>query len=269
MSARSHSQAQPQPTTTIDRRRLLQYGVLAGASVAFQSVLPSAAKAASFVPVFGAARDIGAGANGSVWAIGTNPEPGGFGIYRFNGTSFDQVPGGAVRIAVDPSGNAWVTNALQQIYRFNGAFFEPMPGLARDIGIGADGSVWVIGADPQLGGYGIYRWDGAAWDNVPGGAVRIAVDPTGNAWVTNSLRQIYRYDGASFQLMPGAAFDIGVGGSGSVWVIGADPQLGGYGIYRFDGASWMKVFGGGVNVTVDQVGNAWVTNSLNQIYRWV
>jgi hypothetical protein len=50
--------------------------------------------------------------------IGTNPVAGGYGIYRWNGSSFQQMPGGGDRIAVDPDGNAWVTNSSFQIYRW-------------------------------------------------------------------------------------------------------------------------------------------------------
>ena len=149
---------------------------------------------AGFEIMFGLARDIGIGADGSVWVIGADPQRGGFGIYRLNGGgNWENVPGGARRIAVDPQGNAWVTNALRQIYRFNGSDFELMPGLAVDIGVGADGTVWAIGANAAPGGYGIYRWDGAEWLPVLGGATSVAVDPSGAAWVANAQQQIYRW----------------------------------------------------------------------------
>lgn len=56
------------------------------------------------------ATDIGIGANGSVWITGTNPVPGGYGIYQWNGSGWVAIPGGAVRIAVDPFGNPWVAD---------------------------------------------------------------------------------------------------------------------------------------------------------------
>jgi hypothetical protein len=46
----------------------------------------------------GAAQDIAACAD-SVWAIGTNPVPGGFSIIRWDGSNWGQLRGGAVRIA--------------------------------------------------------------------------------------------------------------------------------------------------------------------------
>ena len=36
----------------------------------------------------GSGNDIGVGANGAVWAIGTNPTAGGYGIFRWNGNDW-------------------------------------------------------------------------------------------------------------------------------------------------------------------------------------
>jgi hypothetical protein len=66
------------------------------------------------IPVCG--RDIDLGPDGSVWVVGCNPVPGGFGIYKWNGTGCTQEPGGAVSIGVEPSGNAWVVNNFGQIF---------------------------------------------------------------------------------------------------------------------------------------------------------
>ncbi|WP_010097192.1 hypothetical protein [Burkholderia ubonensis] len=89
--------------------------------------------------------------------IGSNSVGGGYGIYRWNGSNWDSVDGGAVRIAV-----------------------------------GFDGSVWVTGTNKVGGGFGIYRWNGTGWDNVSGGAVNISVSPNGLPWVVNSEGAIYR-----------------------------------------------------------------------------
>ena len=52
----------------------------------------------------GAARDVGVGADGTVWMIGTNVVAGGYGIYKRTNNTWSNVPGGAERIAVDPQG---------------------------------------------------------------------------------------------------------------------------------------------------------------------
>jgi hypothetical protein len=64
----------------------------------------------------GAASGISVGAHGSVWVIGTDAVAGGYRIYRWNGAGWTAVSGGAVSIAVDPSGDPWVINSAHQIY---------------------------------------------------------------------------------------------------------------------------------------------------------
>jgi subtilase family serine protease len=219
-----------------------------------------------WTPLAGFASDISVGASGQVWVIGTGPRSGGYGIYRWTGSGWAAVPGGAVTIAVDPQGDPWVLNSNHQIYHWNGHGFAVYPGSAYDISVGADGQVWVIGTGPRSGGYGIYRWTGSGWAVVPGAAVTIGVDPKGEPWVLNSSHQIYHWTGSGFSVYPGAATDIAVGANGEVWVIGTGPRTGGYGIYWWTGRGWSVVPGGAVTVAVDPRGNPWVINTNHEIY---
>ena len=66
----------------------------------------------------GSAKDIGIGADGSVWVIGTNPVDGGYGIYRWGGENFVGIDGGAVQISVNPWGRPWVVNDGDSIYEW-------------------------------------------------------------------------------------------------------------------------------------------------------
>jgi hypothetical protein len=222
--------------------------------------------APTFSPRPGAATSIAVGANNSVWVVGTNPAPGGYGIYRWTGTGWNPVAGGAVSIAVDPGGNPWVINSAHQIYHRVGNGWARYPGAATSIGVGANGSVWITGTNPTPGGYGIYRWTGTRWNPVAGGAVSIAVDPGGNPWVVNSAHQIYHRVGNGWARYPGAATSIGVGANGSVWITGTNPTPGGYAIYCWYGSAWTPVAGGAVSVAVGRTGNPWVINAAHQIY---
>ncbi len=136
----------------------------------------------------GGARDIGIGANNAVWVIGTNPEVGGYGIYRFNHGSqnWDKIPGSAVRIDVDPQGNAWVVTSGNAIFRYNGSGFVQMPGAATDIGIGANGTVYVVGTDGRP-----YLWNGSNWVQKDGVLASISVDPAGKPYGVNPGYQIF------------------------------------------------------------------------------
>ena len=74
-----------------------------------------------WVLIPGAANDIGVGANGEVWVIGTNAVGGGFGIYTWSGGctavgSWSEIPGGGVAISVGTDGLPFVVNSSGQIY---------------------------------------------------------------------------------------------------------------------------------------------------------
>lgn len=65
----------------------------------------------------GKAKDIAIGGDGTVWVIGSDPRPGGFGIYKWVDGKWERIEGGGVRIAVDPKGRPWVVNDRDDIYR--------------------------------------------------------------------------------------------------------------------------------------------------------
>lgn len=156
--------------------------------------LAGAADAECWVRLPGTARDIGVGADGDTWIIGTEGRRGGYAIRRWDERrgEWRDVSGAGVRIDVGPSGSPWVVNDRGGIYRFTGGSWREMPGLARDVGIGANGDVWVIGTRRADGGYEVYRWDGSEWSRVPGGALWVSVAPDGQPWVVNDRGAILR-----------------------------------------------------------------------------
>ena len=214
----------------------------------------------------GSATGIATGAEGSVWAVGTRPAQGGYGVYRWGVPGWAAVPGGAVTIAVGPDGSPWLVNSAHHIYHRVGSGWVLYPGLAVDIAVGANGAVWVVGTKSVQGGYGIYGWTGTGWAGVPGGAVTIAVGPDGSPWLVNSAHRIYHRVGSGWVLYPGLAVDIAVGANGAVWVVGTNPVPDGYGIYRWTGTGWTGVQGGAVAIAVGASGRPWVVNSARDIY---
>lgn len=141
----------------------------------------------------GGATDIGIGADGTVYIIGMDVVPGGYGIYRWNGSNWDKIPGGAVKVDVSPQGTPWIVNNGGNIFRGNGSgSFELLPGLATDIGVGADGTVYITGTGAIPGGYGVFRWNGSDWSSIDGGGVHISVSPQGLPWLVNNANAIFR-----------------------------------------------------------------------------
>lgn len=214
----------------------------------------------------GSAYDIGVGANGDVWVIGTDLEPGGFGIYNISGSAGFSVNGGAIRIDVDPDGNPWIINDEDNIYRWIEGDWQRLPGEALDVGIGADGSVWVASYE------GIYLWGGQDWIDFGGSGSRIDVGPDGRPWVVGFSDRIYTLVDNNWQRLPGSAGDVGVGSDGSVWVVApAEVSSDGFeerrNIYRWNGSAWDQVPGDAIDISVGVDGMPWVTNLFADIYR--
>ena len=220
----------------------------------------------------GFAKDIGVGADGSVWITGTNPSatPDDFGAHKWTGKDWLGVEGGGVRIDVDPGGNPWMVNSKGEIFRRVKDAWERLPGFAKDIGVGADGSVWIIGINPSATpeDFGPHSWTGKDWRGVEGGGVRIDVDPSGNPWMVNSKGEIFRRVKDAWERLPGFAKDIGVGADGSVWIIGTNPSeaTNNFGAHRWTGKDWLGVEGGGVQISVDKSGLPWMVNATGNIF---
>ncbi len=163
-------------------------------SVVFAAALVNTASSqgGSWEQLSGAATDIGVGANGAVFTIGTNRSDGGYGIWKWTGNQWQALPGGGVRIAVDPRGTPWVVNDRGTIFQWRGGKWAKLPGTATDIGIGANGAVFVIGTERSDSGFGIFKWKRGGWQQIPGGAVNVSVGPSGTPWVTDSSNNIHR-----------------------------------------------------------------------------
>ena len=65
----------------------------------------------------GEARDIGVGADGSVWITGTRDDEGVQRIYRWDGSNWNQVRGSGRQISVDPDGKPWIVSSESKIYQ--------------------------------------------------------------------------------------------------------------------------------------------------------
>jgi hypothetical protein len=211
----------------------------------------------------GSAVDIGSGVK--TYCLGTNAVLGGYGVFHWDGTTWNYLTGGGTRIAVDGVGHPWMTNSFGNIFSWNGSAWVVLPGFATDIAVGGN-QVWIIGTNAVPGGYGIYHWNGSSWDAAPGGGVRIAVDGSGRPWITNNAGQIFYLDGSSWVPLPGTALDIGIGGN-QVWIVSTNRVLGGHGIYHWTGSGWDMVAGGGDQITVDANGHPLLINDNHHIFR--
>jgi hypothetical protein len=209
----------------------------------------------------GAATDIGMG-GGSLWVVGGSATPGDQGVYRWDGKTWVDMKGKAVRLDVTPEGNAWVVNEKGEIWRHDGRGWNRVAGEAKDIGIGPRGGIWVIGAQAVQGGFEIFRQVGANWQKVPGGGVRIDVDVQGNAWVVSDGGDVFRYTGSNWAGVPGIkARDIGIGGDGSVFAVAQDGS-----VHKWSNNAWVRRDGKLAEITVDAQGVPFGTSDNKQIW---
>ncbi|MCF8246033.1 MAG: hypothetical protein K9J37_04400 [Saprospiraceae bacterium] len=249
----------------------------------------------------GKANDIAIGGNPEqIWIIGFESRGGGNQIQRWTGTSWEEIDGGAVKIAVDGMGMPWVVNNDGQIFkrRLNNTWVE-MPGRARDIAIGG-GVAWIIGTDAYGSGHRVYYWGESKWIPVDAGAVDIAVnavgtvhmvDAGGNIWsgepvlekslsnATNSSTFVKSFTKGKYQDDYKATAVAGGGtpslaGGHEVWYLSNRPESGGYSICRRISSSlnrnllWNEYSGGAKYIAVNNRGLPVVVNVYGDIFFW-
>ncbi len=215
----------------------------------------------------GGATDIGVGAQGQVYVIGTDNTSHGGRIYKWTGNSWQRTSGIAERIDVDQYGRAWVVNRPGMIFRGDGNDnWTQLPGRAVDIGVGKNGEVYVVGAENYTLGGVVYRWTGSSWQATKAIGHRISVDHLGRPWVVDKIGNIIWSSGNDkWHPLPGRARDIGVGADGHIYVAGKEnPDYGG--VYKWTGSTWQNISGLASNLDVGPDGSVWITNKVNQIW---
>ncbi|CCQ74933.1 exported protein of unknown function [Magnetospira sp. QH-2] len=138
----------------------------------------------------GAAKDIGVGADGTTWVIGTKAVNGGFEIFRWKKGKFSKVKGAAVRIDVDSKGNAWAVSDNGKLFHYTGKNWkhEAKAPKAQDVAVGANGSLFLLATDGTP-----YRKSGGKWVKMGGKANNITADANGTPWVINSKMDIFAW----------------------------------------------------------------------------
>lgn len=220
-----------------------------------------------FSHVSGTGHDVAAGS--SVFVLGTDSQPGGFGIWKRTGSSWTRYAGGATSIAVDPAGNPWVTNSSDQIYHWNGASWDHMPGQAVYVAAGEDGSVYVLGTGSAPGGQQVWKWVSGAWASVPGGLTDLSVGRDGSVWGANNTRQIWHMAaGGSWSQVPGQALDTAATDYNDAVVVGTTAVPGGDGLWAWHGSGWSSLPGGATDIAFDNSNaSIWAINSALNIYQ--
>lgn len=127
----------------------------------------------------GFAREISAGADGTVWVISNEPVHGGGLIQYLENDHWIKVPGeiGGNKITGTPDGKALIVNVngmIAKVTKEGG--FEQMTGdgFAKEVSVAPDSSIWIISNEPSQDGGNKVSYqpaEGGAWQDIEGGAV--------------------------------------------------------------------------------------------------
>lgn len=224
--------------------------------------VPEQTERVNWTEMRGTATDIGAGADGTVYAI----DPEGHVWRRRPGPASGWIilPGIFSRIDGTPDGKAWAIDAAGDIFRYTGAFWQRVPGKAKDVGVGADGSVWIVGADGSISRYSTRSHSFIPLETPPAVGLRVDVDETGLPWMVAADGGVWRFDGVAWERMPGPpAKDVSVGKEGGVIIIGEDQR-----VYRRDppSASWIWISALASAVSAGPGGTIWIATPEGFIY---
>jgi len=104
------------------------------------------------------------------------------------------VPSGdmPVMASICPGGDhVWALDVNGGVWRWNGQSFERVPGKLRSLSVGPDGSIW--GTDYQ---HNIYRRTQNGWQQVRGRLLSVAVANQNNVWGITPEGTAVRYLGS-------------------------------------------------------------------------
>jgi|APSaa5957512622_1039677.scaffolds.fasta_scaffold18409_2 hypothetical protein len=225
--------------------------------------------------------DIGAGADGTVWMVGSDHT-----AYRMvaDASGWEHMGIGQVqRIDVTPDGRGVVVLINEEVWEYTGGTWEHLRNMwAIDVGCGANGGVWVLGnshgpiENNAISPYGL-RGDGtwAYHGAVAGRNKRIDVAPNGTAYV---VCDVFHGGGSKlFQWAGGQdwhetsigdleARDIALGISphgaawGAIWLADEDGNIHRWSDVKFSntgntGHGWERTNGGSIAISADDEGN--------------
>ncbi|MEQ9559337.1 MAG: tectonin domain-containing protein [Rhodospirillales bacterium] len=234
-----------------------------------QSGSASAAAAAKWQQLSGAARDVAIGADGTRFHVEMAKGSPANGAIKMaaKGENWRTLSGGATRIAATDI-SVWVVNGAGEIYRWQkGKWLKVNGPVATDIAVGGtDKEVWILGGNGKAADQGVYRMHGANWQQMSGAGARIAIADT-TPWIVNAKGEVWHMTGGKWAQDRNApkAVDIGASKAG-VWLVGGPQGQGGYGIYKLENGKWVRQPGAASNIDVGPDGLPLVSNAGGDIY---
>jgi len=216
------------------------------------------------------------------------------------GGSWQQVDGGLIHVAVEPSGQVWGVNAQHQIYRRTGitaqtpqgSGWTAVEGALKNLSIAAQigaaygtAIVWgVNAADDIFVKANVVQNGGNPWHKCEGKLKQVHVDSNGAVWGVNANEDVFRRTGISTQNPIGSGWEQVPGklkfvtsgqevgapvGTSVVWGVNSGDSI----YYRTSstlqssGRDWQQAPGGLAQIHADAAGAVWGTNAQGGIFR--
>lgn len=230
----------------------------------------------------GKASKVFGGPGGELWHLSERRVgPGGYAMYRWNGSGWSQVGGEAAELAIAGNGVVWHISESGRMYKStnNGANWQRVGGQAADIDISRDGqTVWhTTWAEVKPGVSAIYGSNdgGNTWKAFQGTAQRLALTHNGEPWHVGGGGSVWAAEKLGYQppppaawqqageweRMPGSLSAVEIAPSGEVWGLGKAGE-----IYVFGSGRWNRVAGTGVQIAHGRDGKTWHLNSIGNMY---
>lgn len=215
----------------------------------------------------GAAVQVTAATDGSIWALSTGPAGPDKYIWHYANGTWTNISGLASQLAIAPNGTLYALNSGGGTYSYSGGVWTALGGGAQAITAASDGSTYVLSNGGTGPDRAIWHNVNGTWSQVPGAGVAIASSwdtgtyaanggtfNAGGIYIINSVGAIYYENtNGSFSTLPGNASAISATTSGGVFVLGypADPNGNSIYYYNLSSTSWQSEPGAGVSLASD------------------
>lgn len=230
-----------------------------------ESKHPAAAiNALGYTQISGAATQVTAASDGSIWVLSTGPAGPDKNIWHYTNGTWTNVGGVASQIAIAPNGTLYAINSGGGTYAYSGGSWSALGGGASWITATADNSVFVL-TNGSSGDRAIWRNSGGTWAQQPGSGVALfgstdsgtysagggTISP-GGVYILNSVGAIYYENaGGSLALLPGNSSSLATTSTGGIFALGFPVDPNGNSLYYYDFAnqSWAAQVGSGVSIS--------------------
>jgi LmbE family N-acetylglucosaminyl deacetylase len=211
------------------------------------------------------ARDIGTGADGSVFVTGKDPVVGGGRIYKWSGNAWGEIGGTSTQISVDGIGRPLVINERGEIFFWEdlgwnvlalGGINQPLTQIAASA---STEQLWAIDATEQ-----IWRRSGSTWSLQPGQATKIAISHDGTVWAVNRYGSIFKWNGNGWAQIPGECVEISAGNNGRIVVVNSLGL-----VFNWNGSLWSQLPGVMKKAVAAPNNETWAIDSNGVIYRLI